>query len=107
MRVLLDECLDVRLRRRITGHDIETARHAGLAGLQNGRLLSAAEAAGFEVLLTADQNMPHQQNLTGHRIALLILCPSRNRLGDLDPLVPAVLRALERIEPGQIVRISR
>lgn len=55
MRLLLDECLDHRLRLHFPGHDCVSAKYAGLAGLKNGWLLDAAEAAGFAVLITADQ----------------------------------------------------
>jgi hypothetical protein len=58
MRLLLDECVDERLRFLFPGHDCQTARFANLAGLKNGHLLEAAEAAGFDILITVDQNIP-------------------------------------------------
>ena len=61
MRILIDECVDERLRHLFPDHDCRMARFSGLAGLKNGRLLDAAEAAGFNVLLTVDQNIPDQQ----------------------------------------------
>jgi len=73
MRLLVDECVDERLRFLFPGHDCQTARFANLAGLKNGRLLEAAEAAGFDILITVDQNIPDQQNLAGRRISLVIL----------------------------------
>ena len=82
MRLLLDECVDRRLRRAFTGYDCQTAPLANLAGLSNGELLDAAEAAGFDVLITVDQNIPSQQNMTGRRISLLILCGPTNRMRD-------------------------
>ena len=62
-------------------HDCQTA---GLAGLKNGWLLDAAEAAGFEVLVTVDRNIPGRQNLTGRTISLLqeIAEPSLCRKGE-------------------------
>src|SRR5207244_6537051 len=74
MRLLIDECVDERLRLLFRGHDCQTARFANLAGLKNGHLLDAAEAAGFDVLITVDQNIPDQQNLEGRRLFLIILC---------------------------------
>jgi hypothetical protein len=79
MRLLIDECIDERLRFSFPGYDCQTARFAKLAGLKNGRLLEAAEAAGFEILITVDQNIPDQQNLTGRSISLVILCGRTNR----------------------------
>ena len=105
MRLLIDECVDQRLRLLFPDHDCQTARFANLAGLKNGDLLEAAEAAGFDVLITVDQNIPAQQNLAGRKISLLILCGPTNRLRDLEPLVPAALSALHSIGRGDVVRI--
>ena len=106
MRLLLDECIDERLRLLFPGHDCQTARFADLAGLTNGLLLEAAEAAGFDVLISVDQNIPDQQNLAGRKIGLVILRGATNRLRDLAPLAPAVLAALGSIGPGDVVRIG-
>jgi len=57
MRLLIDECIDQRLRFLFPEHDCQTAGFAKLAGLKNGRLLEAAEAAGFDVLITVDQSI--------------------------------------------------
>ena len=92
MRLLIDECIDQRLRLLFPGHDCQTAGFANLAGLKNGRLLEAAEAAGFDVLITTDQSIPDQQNLARRRISLIILCGPTNRLQDLEPLVPAAAK---------------
>jgi hypothetical protein len=63
MRLLIDECIDQRIRLLFPDYECQTASYANLAGLKNGRLLEAAEAAGFDVLVTVDQNIPDQQNL--------------------------------------------
>src|SRR5260370_28047102 len=55
MRVLIDECIDERFRNALPGHDCQTARFAGLAGLKNGDLLTAAGTAKFDVFITVDQ----------------------------------------------------
>jgi predicted nuclease of predicted toxin-antitoxin system len=105
MKLLVDECVDERLRLLFPGHECETARFAGLAGLKNGRLLEAAEEAGFDVLITADQNIPDQQNLSVRTIAVVILCGPTNRLADLALLVPEAISAIGSIGPGDVVRI--
>jgi predicted nuclease of predicted toxin-antitoxin system len=105
MRLLIDECIDERLRLLFPGHEVETARYADLAGLKNGRLLEAAEEAGFDVPITADQNIPDQQNLSGRKIAVVILCGPTNRLRDLALLVPAAVSAIALIGRGDAVRI--
>lgn|SRR5690349_21294546 len=106
MRILLDECIDERLRNSFCGHDCQTARFAGLAGLKNGELLAAAETEGYEVFLTVDQGIEYEQNLTGRKIAIVNLRAKSNRLRDLLPLVSVCLARMESIEPGQIVGIT-
>ena len=100
MRLLLDECIDERLRILFPFHECQTARYAGLAGLKNGELLLAAEVAGFEVIITVDQNIPDQQNLRSRKISLLVLSAASNRLQDLQRLVPAALEALDSNPAG-------
>jgi len=67
MRVLFDQATPIPIRPFLVGHEVSTAAHEGWDRLQNGELLNAAEAAGFEVLLTTDKNMRYQQNLAGRK----------------------------------------
>lgn len=106
MRVLLDECVDEHLRHHFKDHDCQTARYAGLAGLENGELLAAAEAAKFDVVLTVDRGFEYQQNLGNRKIAVVIFCGSSVLLEDLVPLVPACLAHLKSIQLGQVIRIG-
>ncbi|WP_411279443.1 hypothetical protein [Gemmatimonas sp.] len=61
------------LRRDLPQHSVETAHERGWASLRNGDLLRAAEDAGFEVMITTDQNLQYQQNLTERRIGIVVL----------------------------------
>jgi predicted nuclease of predicted toxin-antitoxin system len=107
VKLLIDECVDQRLRFLFSGHACETADYAKLSGLKNGALLAAAEAADFEVLVTTDQEIPHQQNLALRKISVLILCAPTKRLADLRRLVPSAIEAPGSIKPGQVVRTGR
>jgi len=71
MRILLDECLPARLGRDLVGHEVSTAPKMGWAGLENGALLTRAVAAGFDIFLTVDKNLPKQQKLAGYAIAVV------------------------------------
>jgi hypothetical protein len=106
MKILIDECVDQKLRLLFIGHDCQTAAYAKLAGLKNGVLLTTAESVGFDLMITTDQEIPYQQNFGHRRIAILILCAPTNRLADLKRLVPAALRALDAVMPGQVLRIE-
>jgi hypothetical protein len=61
------------IARALVGHTVTRAKDRGWDTLSNGDLLAAAEAAGFDVVITADKNMRYQQNLAGRRIALVVL----------------------------------
>jgi len=106
MRILIDECIDERFPNSLPGHDCQTARYAGLAGLKNGELLTAGEAAKFDIFFTLDQGIEYQQNLGGRTIAIIIFRTKSNRLKDLMHHLPACLAQIESIQPGQIVRIE-
>src|SRR5712692_2580398 len=103
MRILIDECIDERFRNSFPGHNCQTARYAGLAGMKNGDLLTAAGTAKFGVFLTVDQGFEYQQNLTARKLAIIIFHTKSNRLKDLLPLVPACLARIKSIQPGQII----
>jgi predicted nuclease of predicted toxin-antitoxin system len=106
MKILLDECLPLDFRHSFPGHDVHTAEWAGLKGKKNGELLRDAELAGYEILLTVDQGIPHQQNLAGRKLSIIPIRSRTNQLEDLLPFVDAILNALETMTPGQIVPIG-
>jgi len=105
MRVLLDECVPKRLGRELTGHAVRTVPEEGWSGKKNGVLLGLMSAAGFEVLLTVDQGIRHQQNLQGAGVAVVVMFGNSNQLADLAPLVPKVLLALETVRPGDVIEV--
>ena len=74
MRILFDNNVPVGVRRFLTGHEVRTLVEMNWPlQLENGELLKAAEAAAFEVMVTSDQNIRHQQNLTSRKLALVVL----------------------------------
>lgn len=105
MRVLLDECVPRRLGRELVGHDVRTVPQEGWSGKKNGELLTLMTAAGFEVLVTVDQGIRHQQNLRAAGVAVVVMVGASNRLADLVPLAPDVLVALTIVQPGDVVEI--
>ena len=105
MRILLDECVDWRLLRHITGHDVKTARQMGWSTVKNGELLVLASES-FDVFVTVDRNLSFQQNLANLPIAVVVLRAKSNRLADLIPLVPGLLEALTSIEPNSLAIVG-
>jgi hypothetical protein len=72
MKVLFDQGTPVPLRQFLVGHDVSTAYELGWSELKNGDLLKVGEER-FDVLITTDQNLRYQQNLSERKIAILIL----------------------------------
>ncbi len=106
MLVLLDEFVPRRLSRELPGFEVRTVQQQGWTGYQNGALIVRAESAGFSALITADQNLQYQQNLSGLKIRIIVLAALSNRFELLKQLAPQVMTALREMEPGQF-RIIR
>lgn len=97
-RVLLDHCVPRPFRTLLVGSVVSTANEMGWAALKNGELLDAAETAGFEILITSDKNLRHQQNLSSRRIAIVEIPTNRLRL--LAAYAPQVNAILPSISSG-------
>ena len=102
----MDECLPIDFRHSFPSHEIHTADWPGLKGKKNGELLNTAELAGYDVLLTVDQGISHQQNIAGRRISIIQIRSKTNQIQDLVLHTDAVLDVLGTIRPGQVVRIG-
>lgn len=107
MRLLLDECWPRRAKFLFgeAGHECETVRDAGFSGKENGELIGLAEKR-FEVLITIDKNIRHQQNIASRIIAILIIRAESNDLDDIRPHIPQALAALKSIKPGQVIEVG-
>nr|VFJ44702.1 MAG: hypothetical protein BECKFW1821A_GA0114235_10083 [Candidatus Kentron sp. FW]VFJ50426.1 MAG: hypothetical protein BECKFW1821B_GA0114236_10072 [Candidatus Kentron sp. FW] len=97
--ILLDECVDRKLAREISGHTVITVQKAGWTSFKNGNLLRAAQA-NFDILITTDRKLAFQQNIANFDIAVIVLSTKTNHLPELLPLVPDLLEAIPVIEPG-------
>ncbi len=104
MKVLLDEMLPVGVADLLPDHQVVTVKDAGYTGLKNGELIRRATAAGFDVLVTADRNMPEQQNIRASGIALVLVPGSR--LAEIARSAAAVDAAVRGAQPGTVTRVS-
>jgi precorrin-2 methylase len=102
---LLDECLPKKLKREVEADVVRTVPEVGWASAKNGALLLLAEQE-FDVLLTNDRNLEHQQNLGQFDLAVVVLVADTNDIADLRPLMPAANKALKNIKAGEIVYIA-
>jgi predicted nuclease of predicted toxin-antitoxin system len=104
--VLVDESLPLELAEELPFEGTSTVRAQGWLGLRNGVLLRAAVDAGFTVIVTADSNLKHQQNLRKIGIAALVVLRVRNRIEDLRPMIPRVADALPTLNAGDVIEIA-
>jgi predicted nuclease of predicted toxin-antitoxin system len=102
VKILFDHGTPAPLRRALVGHAVSTAHEMGWSELDNGSFLSAAESE-FDVIITTDQSIRHQQNLAGHRVAILVL-PTTNwrqiRVHEMQ-----ILDAVNRLRPGDVIEV--
>ena len=104
MRVLFDQGTPVPLRRYLSNHRVETAYERGWSDLRNGALLDRAEAEGFELLVTTDQSLHHQQNLAGRRLSVLVLMSTS--WPRIEARADRIAAVIDRIAPGACVEVA-
>lgn len=105
MKLLFDECVPRPLRKEFGEHSVSTIEQAGYKSLKNGDLLRAA-SQDFDVLITVDKNIEHQQNPKNVPMAILVLSARTNKLESLLPLMPSAREALGTISQGEIVKVE-
>ena len=105
MRILIDECLPRELADELVGHEVKTVQQAGWAGLSNGELLEKVSGS-FEVFLTIDKRIESERNVPGD-VALITVRAHSNRIQDLRPLLPELLRVISETLPGKSARVGR
>jgi len=100
----IHQATPVPIRPHLKGHEVRTAAQQGWDRLKNGELLVAAEADGFDVLLTTDKNMRYQQNLAGRKIAVVVL--GMQQWPSLEPHVRLVVEAVNAAIPGSYTEVD-
>lgn len=103
-RVLLDEGVPIGVRSLVAGFAVDAAAERGWAALANGDLVAAAEQAGYDVMITADQNISYQQNMTGRRLALIVLMT--NHWDTIRDNAEGILPAVEAAAPGSYATVD-
>lgn len=103
MRIILDECVPNIVKRALPDRNIVTVQEMGWGGIKNGKLLKLISQE-FDVFITSDKNLKHQQNLDGLNISIVVL-PS-NQVPVVKRLVPTIDEALANVSPPELVEIS-
>jgi len=106
VRVLLDESVPRQLAPELRGYDVQTVVQAGWTGVQNGELLRRGAAAGFEVLVTMDRNLEHQQNIVRSGLGVLVVVARDNRVETLLQLAESIRTGLSQVRPGMVLHVG-
>jgi hypothetical protein len=104
VKILFDANTPAPLARFLRGHQVVRADELDWQGLDNGALLLAAEEAGFDLLITCDQNVPYQQNLNSRKLAVVIL--SSNHWPTLRRVAAQIGTAVDFVQTGQLFRVD-
>ncbi len=104
MRILFDNGTPNPIARSLVGHEVAFARQIGWHELKNGELLAHAEDAGYELLLTSDKNMLFQQNLSGRKIAIVVL--GNQQWPDVKHHLERIAAAVNAAEPGSYTEVE-
>lgn len=105
MKIILDECLPRRLVRDLPDHTVTTVPRQGWAGITNGALLDRVTPE-FDIFITMDSNIVHQQNLAGLHVCLIVLHGPNSRYETLQPLLPEIHRAIAQAKPGSVIHLG-
>ena len=104
MKILLDHDTPRPLRNYLAAHSVATAAERGWSDLDNGDLLEAAEDEGYDLLITTDQNIWHQQDLADRSISIMVLLSTAWPLIQLR--VDAIRAAVNEMGPGEAKEIA-
>ena len=104
MRVLLDECVNPRVRDAFPKHEVRTVNEMGWGGITNGKLMALAQRT-FDVFVTVDQNIEHQQNLAKFTLGLVVVAVPDNNIKYFRPVFVELQKAAESVQPGHVIHV--
>jgi hypothetical protein len=102
MKLLLDECLPEDLKDLILEHEVFSVSDMGWKGIKNGELMKRAAESKFEVFLTADKNLPFQQNISKYDLTIIVFDVFRNTVPELKKRLPRLYEILPEIEKAKL-----
>ena len=104
MRVLLDECVNPRLRRAFSGHEVTTVAEANWLTPPDNELLALAQGL-FDVLITLDQGFAHQHNLQRLSFGIVIVHVPANTMQFYEPIFDRIRQAAETVKAGEAIHV--
>ncbi len=105
MRILLDECVNPRVKTGLPNHDTKTVIDMGWRGTTNGKLLTLAEANQFDIFATLGQNLCRQQNIAARKLGLIVVGVPDNNIKFYQPLFSELNMAVETVKAGEVIYV--
>jgi len=105
MRILIDECVDPRVKLLFGDHKVATVHEQGWDTLEDGPLLSFAQKE-FDVLLTIDGSLEFQQNLSKFQIGVIVVHVPKNQMAHCRMIHKDLLAAIQKIRPGEAIHVK-
>ena len=107
MKILLDECVTKRLKSHLSNFDVHTINEMGWSGVKNGKLMSLCVADNFDVILTIDKNIIHQQNLEKYSVTIVVFNTSSSKIEELVLFIPSFLSQTHCFEKNKAYVIEK
>jgi predicted nuclease of predicted toxin-antitoxin system len=94
MKILLDECVNKRLKSHLSDFEVFTVNEMRWCGVKNGKLMSLCAANQFDIVLTIDKNIIHQQNLKKYPVTIVVFNASNSKMEELILFIPSFLKQI-------------
>ena len=107
MKILLDECVNKRLKSHLSGFEIYTVNEMKWCGVKNGKLMSLCVTNQFDIILTIDKNIIHQQNIEKYPLAIVVLNVSTSKMEELQLFIPSFLKQIHHFEKKRVYIIDK
>ncbi len=104
MRILIDECVHIGVKRAFSGHLVKTVAEIGWRSSKDGPLLTKAQDQ-FDVFVTIDRNLERQQNLAKRKMGIVIVRVPSDEIGYYEPLFEQLKAAAEKVGAGQVIYV--
>jgi len=98
MKILLDECVNKRLKSHLDGFEVYTVNEMEWCGVKNGKLMSLCVANQFDIILTIDKNIIHQQNLEKYPVTIVVFNTSNSKMEELILFIPSFQKQIHHFE---------
>ena len=107
MKILLDECVTKRLKKYLEEFEVFTIRELGLSGIINGKLMTYCVENQFDILLTIDKNLMHQQNLDKYPVTIVVLNCFTSKIEELITFLPSFKSQVETLQKQKAYIIDK